>query len=885
MITAPQRLCLSTFSLLSSLALTPTVIAGTDTWSPTAAGTEYGWNDPANWASTTQFPNGIGDVANVNINIAGAQTILLNAPITVGTLNFGDSATAFFAQTITAGAAGSLTFDVTSGKAELARTIAVNPNLSDTISAGITLNDDLNIRMPFLGNGNGIILSGVIGGTGGITLTNPGLPAGTGNSAQIIDLRNAANSFTGAVEVGNSTLVFRGDAPVSADSGLGKSAASVKLGGVASLAGTGTPSLANNLTAELRLQASDDTTNYTFARDLDLSGSRGNGPSTGRVRFTVTGNNGGDVNTNTLTVTGNVILPGPEPGNARGVEFFAGRQGQTMRFTGDIRVGAGDAGTTGTIFWGPGAPGAPNADGRTSGTYRFSDLPRTYTNLQNLTNGTIILEGSVGATGTPSAAGTQTFDLADGNGGNMFSANQTGPNRRLFLEVPETSFARNLTTGGGTSSNLATAANIGGVLPGVFQPLYGNSGTANIFNGYEIGGLNTSGTITFSGNISGAGVFTPVTGTAGGLGGSNPVTITSNVALSAATGGTAVFSGNIAGSNPAPLGDTATAGATSNAGNNLRITINQFRNHPNLDANVDGIPDAHANQPVGIPAEGTVILTGFNTYGGGTEVMGGTLLLNGSTGTGAAGDILLVNAAAKLGGTGSLTGPVRLADGAGLRYTISTDSASHDPMEVFGPLTFEGRAALEIRADGNTAAPGLYALVSASDGITGTLPSLTLPAGWSGALAISGSSLQLNLTSTGGGAAGYSTWAAGSGLTGPAAAANADPDNDGLHNLAEYVLGTRPDTASTGPAVSPAPGGFTMTFKRSDLSETDTTLKLQIGPGLSTWPEEFIIGAASGAAAGVAWTITENGVADDNITITVPVTAATRRFARLRMTK
>ena len=350
MITVPKRLCLSSFSLLSSLALTPSVFAASDTWSPPDAGTEYGWNDPANWASTTQFPNGIGDVANVNINIAGAQTILLNDPITVGTLNFGDSATAFFAQTITAGAAGSLTFDVTSGKAELTRAIAVNPNFSDTISAGITLNDNLTIRMPFLGNGSGIILSGVIGGTGGITLTNPGLPAGTGNSVQIIDLRNEANRFTGAVEVGNSALVFRGDAPVSADSGPGNSASSVKLGGAASLIGTGTPNLANSLTAELRLQASDDMTNYTFASDLDLSGSGGNGPSTGRVRFTVTGNNGGDVNTNTLTVTGKVILPGPETGNARGVEIFAGRQGQTMRFTGDISVGAGDTGTTGTIF-------------------------------------------------------------------------------------------------------------------------------------------------------------------------------------------------------------------------------------------------------------------------------------------------------------------------------------------------------------------------------------------------------------------------------------------------------------------------------------------------------------------------------------------------------
>ncbi len=159
-----KHLRLSFVSLISTLAVAPSVFAASDTWVPTAAG-PYGWNDPANWATTTQFPNGIDDVANVNINTAGAQTIELNEPITVGTLNLGDSTTAFFAQTIAAGTVGSITFDVSTGSAVLGRTVTVAPGMSETISAGITLNDDLIIRVPYLASANRIALGGVISGT------------------------------------------------------------------------------------------------------------------------------------------------------------------------------------------------------------------------------------------------------------------------------------------------------------------------------------------------------------------------------------------------------------------------------------------------------------------------------------------------------------------------------------------------------------------------------------------------------------------------------------------------------------------------------------------------------------------------------------------------
>ncbi|MES2469437.1 MAG: hypothetical protein V4675_19185 [Verrucomicrobiota bacterium] len=668
-----------------------------ETWVPTAAGT-FSWNDTTNWSPAT-VPNAADAVANLNINITGAQIINLDAPITVGTLNLGDSTTGFFTQTINPGTGGSLTFDVASGSAVLARTITTNPGVSDTISAGITLNDNLTARVPFVGGGNGIILSGAIGGTGGITLTNPTLPATAGGSTQILDLRSTANSFTGDMAVGNGTVIYRGDVIASTNGGLGNSATAVRLGGASSLAGTGTPSFVSNTTAELRLQASDDSANYTFARDLDLSGSTGNAAATGRVRFSIAGDGAGGLNTNTLTVSGNVILPELETAGARGVEFFAARQGQTIRFTGGISVGAGGSGAAGFIFWGPGGAGAATVDGRTNGTYRFSNVARNYTNPQNLTNGTAIIEGTVGAVGLDSPIGTQTLLLSDGNGGNMFSANQSGAVRRVFLETPGTSFDRTLNPAGGSSSNLGTAANISGVLPAVFQPLYGNSGTVNLLNGYEFGGLNTSGTVTFNGTIAGANVNAPATGSAAGAGGTNIISVINNVALSAVGGGTVNFTEVISGATGVTPGSTA-PGASVGTANLTRITINQFRNHPNLDSNVDGQPDANANLLVGTATTGTVILSGVNTYGGTTEVLGGTLLVNGSI----AGDTVTVAAGTTLGGSGTINVGVA-ASTVQINGTLAPGNSA-GIITTNKPLSFNGTSIFAAEINGTTAGTG-----------------------------------------------------------------------------------------------------------------------------------------------------------------------------------
>ena len=70
------------------------------------------------------------------------------------------------------------------------------------------------------------------------------------------------------------------------------------------------------------------------------------------------------------------------------------------------------------------------------------------------------------------------------------------------------------------------------------------------------------------------------------------------------------------------------------------------------------------------------------------------------------------------------------------------------------------------------------------------------------------------------------------------------------------------------------------TFKRSDASEIDTTQVVQYGSDLAGWTD-VNIGAAS---AGVV-TIVENADAEDDVTVTIPMGANTKLFARLAVTE
>lgn len=198
--------------------------AASYTWTPTAAGS-YNWNDATSkW--TAGFPNAIGDIANLNINLAGAQTISLGTGITIGTLNLNDNTTGFFITTLQDGG-GTLTFDAFgSCNAQLNKVTAAN-SVNDAVTATITLNDNLELANSSTTAGGTLTLSGGITsgtavtntiynlgtGTQGITLSGV-IGKGSGDVALIQDSPTsaltlngaAANTFTGGVNIKRGTL-------------------------------------------------------------------------------------------------------------------------------------------------------------------------------------------------------------------------------------------------------------------------------------------------------------------------------------------------------------------------------------------------------------------------------------------------------------------------------------------------------------------------------------------------------------------------------------------------------------------------------------------------------------------------------------------------------
>ena len=198
-ITGPARKLLCWLALTAGFASSATAY----TWTPPGAGT-YNWDDAtSNW--TSGFPNGIDDIANLNIDLAAAQTINLNQAITAGTINLGDSAGTYYGVTI-AGNGGSLIMDVASGTAAIART---NGNsATDTISADILLNDDLlvsDVTGSFGwvgdGNSNSLTLSGNISGVGKSITVNGG----------VVRLKGT-NDFSGGVTLNSGTLAISNQA-------------------------------------------------------------------------------------------------------------------------------------------------------------------------------------------------------------------------------------------------------------------------------------------------------------------------------------------------------------------------------------------------------------------------------------------------------------------------------------------------------------------------------------------------------------------------------------------------------------------------------------------------------------------------------------------------
>ncbi len=124
-----------------------------------------------------------------------------------------------------------------------------------------------------------------------------------------------------------------------------------------------------------------------------------------------------------------------------------------------------------------------------------------------------------------------------------------------------------------------------------------------------------------------------------------------------------------------------------------------------------------------------------------------------------------------------------------------------------------------------------------------------------------------------------------------------DFDNDGNENLLEFVLGGSPianDSPIIQPTVTASGADLVLSFRRSDLSEIApaTTVKVQLSADLLTWnpADDIIIAPGNTGNAGpigasnASYTITNSG-GFDNVTVTIPKAAATKKFARVIATQ
>jgi hypothetical protein len=159
----------------------------------------------------------------------------------------------------------------------------------------------------------------------------------------------------------------------------------------------------------------------------------------------------------------------------------------------------------------------------------------------------------------------------------------------------------------------------------------------------------------------------------------------------------------------------------------------------------------------------------------------------------------------------------------------------------------------------------------------------SLPDGFTATLVddIESQSIYLDVTAAPGSGAPFDEWTASFDLVGDEALPGADPDNDGLNNLLEFVLGGNPtsgDQASVGPKVQTTANDLILTFNRSSASKLQPVgLKVQISGDLNTWnpADDIVIGATSGSS----YTVTEmDGY--DLIVVTISKSGPTQ-FARV----
>jgi fibronectin-binding autotransporter adhesin len=412
-----------------------------------------------------------------------------------------------------------------------------------------------------------------------------------------------------------------------------------------------------------------------------------------------------------------------------------------------------------------------------------------------------------------------------------------------------------------------------------------------------LGGYDTTGTATFSGNITmnndGAGIVNKETilTTPGGTvtfsgiidDGANTVGIrkTGNgtVSLTGANtyGGDTVVDAGLLNMNTT-TGSIASANVTINNTGTLRIGLSGNRLSPtaNVTVNAGGTFDVRKNQAIGqLNGAGNVIgsIDAFNlTVGAGNfsgNFSGTNNLVKNTTGT-------LV-----LSGNNTYTGNTTVSVG---NLTLSGGNAIADANTL---IINGGKVDLASSETVGALVLGTTQLGNGTYGSNSSLAAVKDDAYFSGTGILT--------VGDGGGASAYDTWAGtfGGGFTGNNTAPGIDYDNDGLKNLLEFVLNGDPTSSQPGvaPALTVTGTDFVFSFNRRDDSVAETTVLFEYGNNLATWSNATVSAGNStftiNATLNGTITVNSNNANTDAVSITIPKAASStgKLFGRLNATQ
>ncbi|MES2439545.1 MAG: immunoglobulin domain-containing protein [Verrucomicrobiota bacterium] len=299
---------------------------------------------------------------------------------------------------------------------------------------------------------------------------------------------------------------------------------------------------------------------------------------------------------------------------------------------------------------------------------------------------------------------------------------------------------------------------------------------------------------------------------------------------------------------------------------------------------------------------GTLVLTALNGFTGPTTITAGTLAGLGNSEE----SVLTVSSGAAI--SPGVPGP--LANNIGTFYcgsTLTMQSGSHleldidssisfsDQLTAFGHIDINGVHVSFNETAGGFIPPGdsLVIVESLSSDLFGKFagyPEGSVITAGANTFAIHYQANRVILTSIAGSA--YSSWAKNNGLDatpGKDPAFDADPENDGISNGLEWILGGDPlgqDAASLVTTTASAASGLTLTFTREEASLGNATLIVEWDADLvGTWTSIPVTQAGGSYVGGVSVTVNQSA-APDAVTVHIPAANAAggKVFARLRAT-